>query len=426
MRQAGLYCAVICVFSVIVGCQAGKFSPPSFPKFPGFKKKEAKLAPPSRTFDTTTDQIAAASDAKKKLTEIPGEGDGSNGKLPSQTARPSDAMSTAKNKIKLASDSTKSDGERKAFQLPEVDEKFQQPAVGDPLATSSPIRKPYEYAQQGSDSLNKAAEKLTGDWDRTVAEKSKEVSNEFNQFSNSPDRNFQNSNPLSPSANSTSIASQAALAPREQSQPSNNFDKPVPGVGAGGAFVLGQTSANNSEMSVSSSNSPTRIAHVTPSNSNVIARSDPGLAPQSSYSSQSSTNSGTSFPSNSFSAAPSNSTAPASSFAAPSSKNVASIRSPATQPDSSSYPQTPFNGFVAKNSPAPLPQDPSTANPINGDWTTPPPTGGAVATIDKAPSASANQPVSYTAALPDALIQGTGSYAPGSTRKLAPVSTNWR
>ena len=359
MRQAGIYCAVICVFSVMIGCQAGKFSPPSFPKFTGFKRKEVKLAPPSRTFDTTTDQIAAASDAKKKLTEIPGEGDSSSGKLPSQTARPSDAMSTAKNKIKLASDSTKNDGERKAFQLPEVDEKFQQPAVGDPLATSSPIRKPYEYAQQGSDSLNKAAEKLAGDWDRTVAEKSKEVSTEFNQFSNSPDRKFQTSNPLSPSANSTAMAPPEALAPREMAPPTNNFDnRPAPTEGGGGAFELAQANANTSGMPDSSSNSPTRIAHVTPSTSN--------------------------------------------------------------------YPQTLFNGFVAKNSPPPLPQNPSTANPINGDWTTPPSSGGAVATIDKAPSASVNQPVSYTATLPDALIQGAGSYAPGSTRKLAPVSNNWR
>lgn len=110
-------------------------------------------------------------------------------------------------------------------------------------------------------------------------------------------------------------------------------------------------------------------------------------------------------------------------------------REPAVSGNSSSFPSTGFNAFVAAGSAAPKPNataaDPnyssSTLQPnagkINSGWQT---QANSVAPASQPAQPSANRPVSYTAELPAELMQRSGNYSPGSVGGDSGSQTLWR
>jgi hypothetical protein len=116
--------------------------------------------------------------------------------------------------------------------------------------------------------------------------------------------------------------------------------------------------------------------------------------------------------------------------------NSIAATAPSTS-DSSRYPSTGFNSFIAANSQpansqnsAALAETPRTSTPpasgtarINSEWQT---QSQPVAPASKPFQPSSNQPVSHTAELPAELQQRSGSYAPGSVGGGASGDTIWR
>lgn len=479
------------------GCQSVKFPTPKWPKMAMFKdpprlfqKKEKDPAPPSEHFDGSADQMAAAADAKKKPTEIPGEGSGT--KLPSASAKPSGLLAdSGKSATGPAnSKSANQDADDKKFQLSPIPSDFEAPPVAGAIAGGvgaasvsatgsgpAPSRKPYSYSKPDPDSLNQAAAKLAEDWERQASEAASSPNrdavssagqfkpqNAFAQDRAAPRDSIppwlsdpspgnktatEAPNPLSPKSNP--IAAQNPSPPAEKTPDGNaNFNPSTfPSSAQNGQPDSGPSRSGNTGIppwkTFSASSPATHSMPNGQSNSiasnptiNDSAAGAPGAAKPSAAplapSSRSPLTGGDSpdlkLPESKLQGLnlAERDSAPAKGIQNPGS-NRDSAPEASRVAESNRYPSTNFQPYAPTRGPiAKVPSDPM-ANAS-------PPASRINGDWSNQPSpvvspnlggtSAGSQPVSHTAELPPELLQRQGTYAPGSTRLTPGQSGLWR
>lgn len=219
--------ALILIAIAGTGCQSTKFPSPKWPDFAMFKKKDKDLAPPSEHFDVAEQtQLASNAGSDRKPVEIPGEAPAGAVKAPADLAKPTAAMVAGKSGSSSAT----------------------APNAETTPAANQPIRKPYEMARSGADSVKQAAGTLASDLGKSsqaaadqVARNANEVVGQFQQqgrdLANSANNKLnQAAADLNQKANDTL----AAIAPA--TQPANSTS-------AGGAFAFNRPATSSPSAS---------------------------------------------------------------------------------------------------------------------------------------------------------------------------------
>jgi len=154
--------ALILIAIAGTGCQSTKFPSPKWPDFAMFKKKDKDLAPPSEHFDVAEQsQLAGNAGSDRKPMEIPGEAPAGAVKAPADLAKPTASMVAAKSGASSAATTSP-----KAETSPTV---------------TQPIRKPYEMARSGADSVKQASGTLASDLEKSAQAAADQVTRNANE-----------------------------------------------------------------------------------------------------------------------------------------------------------------------------------------------------------------------------------------------------